>query len=97
MTTIFIKLQHSTPSSFAIDCRIRLYRSIMHAFASNSQTYHSYRPDTQYPTELPRMTSPRRRHRILDLAGTYYYILARIDRWLADIWRDLSQLAKFGG
>jgi len=24
MTTIFLKLQHSTPSSFAIDCRIRL-------------------------------------------------------------------------
>jgi len=34
--------------------------------------------------------------RVLDLAGVYYYILARLDRWLASIWRGLSRMTKFG-
>jgi len=35
-------------------------------------------------------------HEVPILAGTYLFILARLDRWLAGVWRDAACMPKFG-
>jgi len=76
-------LQHSTPSSFAIVRNIR-FSSFDHARVHFQlvRTFSSQNSETD-------SISP-------DLAGAYYFILSRGDRWLADVWRDLSRMPKFG-